>query len=147
MKRVPARPGQVHARTGDRLRIEVDADRTGHLTVFNVGPTGNLNLLHPAAPAVSATVEAGRTVHIMDIELTPPAGRERLFALWTRTPLALRPEEMLSLAERGRLPVSESYRATRDMVRVQESVRQLRPEDWHAAVLELDHGSRQEAGR
>ena len=26
------------------------------------------------------------------------------------------------------------------MKRVQQSVQQLRPEDWHAVVLELDHG-------
>jgi hypothetical protein len=30
--------------------------------------------------------------------------------------------------------------AMRDMKRVQQSVQQLRPEDWHSVVLELDHG-------
>jgi hypothetical protein len=112
--------------------------------VFNVGPTGNLNLLYPAEPSTPAPVEAHRPLHILDVELTPPTGRERLFALWSRAPLPLRLEEMLSLAEKGAVPGSGAYRATRDMVRVQESVRQLSPAEWQAAVLELNHGS---AGR
>jgi hypothetical protein len=39
----------------------------------------------------------------------------------------------------GESPASQPYVATRDMKRVQQSVQQLRPEDWHAVVLELDH--------
>jgi hypothetical protein len=40
--------------------------------------------------------------------------------------------------------ISRSVRAgetTRDMKRVQQAVQQLRPEDWYAVVLELDHVS------
>jgi serine/threonine protein kinase len=142
IRRVPRQPERVEAHTGDRLRIEVETDRPGYLTVFNVGPTGNLNLLYPAEPggvARPAEVAADRPLHILDVELSPPAGRERLFALWTREPLPRRLEEMLGLAERGELPASGPYRATRDMVRVQESVRQLGPESWLAEVLELNH--------
>src|SRR5260370_5836674 len=43
MKKVPSAPEQVGLRTGDRVRIEVVADRKGYFTVLNVGPTGNLN--------------------------------------------------------------------------------------------------------
>jgi hypothetical protein len=75
----------------------------------------------------------------MDLELAPPVGRERLFALWTRKPLPLRPDELLSVAERGELPLSGPARATRDVKRVQEAVQQLQPEEWHATVLELNH--------
>jgi serine/threonine-protein kinase len=142
MRRVPRQPERVDAHTGERLRIEVETDRPGYMTVFNVGPSGNLNLLYPAEPVPAAAppvVPAGRPLHILDVELTPPAGRERLFALWTRVPLLLRLDEMLKLAEQGTLPVSGPYRATRDMVRVQESVQQLRPEDWHVTILELQH--------
>ncbi len=73
--------------------------------------------------------------------MTPPAGRERLFAVWTRQPLSLRLDQLHSLVERknGDSPASRPYVATRDMKRVQQSVQQLRPEDWHAVVLELDH--------
>ena len=66
--------------------------------------------------------------------MTPPAGRERLFAVWTRQPLSLRLDQLHSLVERknGDSPASRPYVATRDMKRVQQSVQQLRPEDWHA---------------
>ena len=92
---------------------------------------------HPAAP-----IAANRPLHIVDVEMTPPAGRERLFAVWTRQPLSLRLDQLHSLVERkdGDSPASRPYVATRDMKRVQQSVQQLRPEDWHAVVLELDHG-------
>jgi serine/threonine protein kinase len=139
MRRVPPEPERADVRTGDRVRIEVETDRPGHVTVFNVGPTGNLNLLYPADLPATAAVAAGRPLHVLDIELTPPAGQERLFALWSRTPLPLRLGELLGLAEEGRLPVPGPYRATRDMKRVQESVEHLAPEDWQAAVLELNH--------
>jgi serine/threonine-protein kinase len=138
IRRVPGEPERVGARTGDRLRIEVETDRAGYVTVFNVGPTGNLNRLYPAV-AAPATVAAREPLHIVDIELTPPVGRERLFALWSRVPLALRLDQLRNLAERGEIPVTEPYRATRDMVRVQESVGRLGPEDWNATVLELNH--------
>ena len=82
-------------------------------------------------------------MHIVDVEMTPPAGHERLFAVWTRQPLPLRLDQLHSLVERkhGDSPASRPYVATRDMKRVQQSVQQLRPEDWHAVVLELDHSS------
>jgi serine/threonine protein kinase len=139
LRRVPVQPESAAVHTGDRVRIEVETDQPGYITVFNVGPTGNLNLLHPAATHAPAAVTAGRPLRVLDIELTPPAGRERLFALWTREPLALRPEELLSLAAQGELPESGPYRATRDMARVQQSLQQLPPGGWHAAVLELNH--------
>lgn len=146
LKRVPQAPDQVRLRTGDRIRIEVAADRPGYITVINVGPTGNLNLLYPAEwhVAAPAPLEAHRLLHILDVELTPPTGRERLVALWSREPLPLRLEELLSLAERGQVPDSGPYQATRDMVRICQSAQRLNPEDWHAVVLELDHRLPQE---
>jgi serine/threonine protein kinase len=140
LKRVPASPSRVELRTGDRVRLEVVADQAGYVTVFNVGPTGNLNLLYPPSPGqVPPLLPANEVLHILDVELTPPAGNERLFALWTRRPLPLRLEELRSLAEQGELPRSAAYQATRDMVRVQQSVDRLPASDRHAVVLELDH--------
>ena len=147
MKKVPPSPDQVRLHTGDRVRIEVSASRPGFLTVFNVGPTGNLNLLYPDGGPQQASqplpIEPNRPLHIVDVEMTPPAGRERLFAVWTRQPLALRLDQLHSLVERknGDSRASRPYVATRDMKRVQQSVQRLRPEDWHALVLELDHVS------
>ena len=147
MKKVPPPPDQVRLRTGDRVRIEVGSDRPGFLTVFNVGPTGTLNLLYPDGDSEQATVTSpikpNQPLHIVDVEMTPPAGHERLFAVWTRQPLPLRLDQLHSLVERknGDPPASRPYVATRDMKRVQQSVLQLRPGDWHAVVLELDHSS------
>ena len=92
----------------------------------------------PARSRVAATAVTSSTSRT-----TPPAGPERLFAVWTRQPLSLRLDQLHSLVERKNedSPASRPYVATRDMKRVQQSVQQLRPEDWHAVVLELDHAS------
>jgi serine/threonine-protein kinase len=146
MKKVPPSPDQVRLRTGDRVRIDVLTDRPGFLTVFNVGPSGNLNLLYPDADPQGVSpalrIEPNEPLHIIDVVMTPPTGPERLFAVWTRQPLPLRLDELHSLVARkeGDPPASRPYVATRDMKRVQQSVQQLRAEDWHAVVLELDHG-------
>jgi serine/threonine protein kinase len=147
LRRVPPQPESVAVRTGDRVRIEVETDHPGHVTVFNVGPTGNLNILYPCGPNAPTVVTAKRPLQVHDIELMPPAGRERLFAVWTREPLALRPEELLGLAERGEVAVSGPSRATRDMARVQQSLQQLPPGSWHVAVLELNHQPLEETTR
>jgi serine/threonine protein kinase len=139
MKKVPPSPDQVRLRTGDRVRIEVVVDRRGHLTVFNIGPTGTLNMLYPDGdperPIPPPPVEANRPLHILDVEMTPPVGRERLFAVWSRKPLHL--EQLASLADQG--AASKPYRATRDMKRVQNSVHRLKPEDRQVVVIEVDH--------
>jgi serine/threonine protein kinase len=139
MKKIPPLPERIGLRTGDRVRVEVIADCDGFVTVFNVGPTGHLNLLHPD-PAIGATqsaaVAANRPLHVPDVALAPPAGNERLFAVWSRAPLSLEKAVGLTKSDAA---LSPSYRATRDMERVQESVERLRREDWHAVVLELDH--------
>jgi serine/threonine protein kinase len=142
LKRVPPAPETVHLRTGDFIRIEVMAQLAGHLVVFNVGPTGNLNLLHPLSTGISLTpaaIDGGRPIPIVDVQLTPPAGRERIVALWTRQPLQLRLEEFARLAGGTSTPISGPYQATRDMMRVQQTVQYLAPGDWDAAVLELEH--------
>jgi hypothetical protein len=138
MKRVPVPPDRVRLRTGDRVRVEVVADRAGYVAVFNVGPAGHLNVQYPEDLSSLAPdlIEAHRPLHILDVEMAPPADRERLFAVWSRQPLRF--EHLAGLADRG-AAASPPYRATRDMKRVQESVHRLRPEDRHAVVVEVDH--------
>ena len=141
MRKVPDPPEQVCLRSGDLVRVEVTADRDGCINVFNIGPTGNLNVLYPDEADLGTSVgqiRRGEPLHVLDVEMVPPVGVERLFAVWSRAPLALRPEEIQSLVERE-VVESRPYRATRDMKRIQASVQPLRPEDWHAVVLELDH--------
>jgi hypothetical protein len=136
---VPPSPERVILHTGDLVRVEVVADRDGYVTVFNIGPTGDLTLLYPEQPQGEAPlIHANRPVQILEVVMKPPTGTERLFAVWSRVPLPL--EKMLDLA-RGDEGVSRSYRATRNMERVKQSMQQLRREDWHTVVLELDHCS------
>ena len=141
MKKVPPPPDQVRLHTGDHVRIEVSADTEGYMTVFNVGPTGNLNLLYPESDLKHASplrlIQPNQPLHILDVEMTPPAGPERLFAVWSREPV--RVEQLDSLAEPGK--ASTPYRATRDMKRLKESVHRLQPESRHAVVVELEHVS------
>jgi hypothetical protein len=143
MKKVPRPPEQAPLRTGDRIRIEVQADRDGFLTVFDVGPTGNLNVLYPeelpGGGESAALVKANQPLHISEVEMVPPAGRERLFAVWSLFPLPLRREDLLSLTRQQETSGSSSYRATRDMKRVHDAIQTLAPGAWHVDVLELDH--------
>jgi hypothetical protein len=146
MKKVPREPDQVLLRTGDRVRIEAVSDRPGFITVFNIGPTGHLSLLYPdehqpGGTFVAPMVRANQTLQILDVEMTSPAGRERLFAVWSRQPLPLRLDRLQSLVEpKGKkTAASPQYVATRDMKRVQQSVERLPRDDWKAVSVELDH--------
>jgi hypothetical protein len=129
MRRAPEDPERVTLRTGDRVRIEVVCDRDGCVTVLNVGPTGTLNLLYPDSPSQPAGVRAGTPLLIADVRMTPPPGRERLYAVWSRVPLAS--ADLASLTHTGA--------TLRDMEKVHDSLATLRPEDWHSVMLELEH--------
>jgi serine/threonine protein kinase len=144
IKKVPPPPDQVHLRTGERVRIEVQSDRSGFLTVFNVGPTGNLNLLFPTEPGSTAApnpIPARVPLHVLDVEMTPPAGHERLFAVWSRNPLSLRLDHLESLVQcqPDHPGPTRPYIATRDMKLVQQAMWRLSPDEWSAAALELEH--------
>lgn len=142
MTKVPTKPDQASVQTGEQVRIEVIADMTGYMTVFNIGPTGNLNLLYPDEPtAVPSHIGTDRPLHIVDVVMTPPVGRERVIAVWSKDPLPLRLGQLLSLAEESRAGVTRSYQSTRDMKRVQQTVAALPAGAWSTAVLELRHVS------
>jgi hypothetical protein len=122
----PGLANTIVLRTGDRVRLEVVADSAGHVAVFNVGPHGGLNLLYPDLTALPPPLAPGVPLHIVDIELVPPAGRERLVALWTRVPL-----ERGVLAELGQGAGLERLRGL---------LATTPPEDWHGVALEVEHG-------
>ena len=115
---------------GDRVCLEVSAEQPGHVLVVNVGPLGQLNLLCPDLPAL----RPGRALTVPDVELTPPAGRERLLAVWLRTPLAL--ADLLGPDVGGPADlVSPAYRSTRQLERLQETLLRLPAGSWQAVVL------------
>jgi hypothetical protein len=129
MRRIPDDPERVSLRTGDRVRIEVSCDHDGYITVLNLGPEGTVNLLYPDSRRQVERVRAQKPLLIADVQMTPPAGKERLYAVWSRTPLAV--AQLSDLIRPGP--------ALRDMRRVQDKLEELRPEDWHAVMLELEH--------
>src|SRR5262249_42521195 len=97
--------------------------------------TGNLNFLYPEEPG-SAAVQAGAVAQVGDLELTPPDGRERVVAIWSRERLPL--SELLSLGG-VESSVSRRYLATRDIQRIQEALQARAADSWSAEVMELDH--------
>jgi hypothetical protein len=122
---VPPRPARAVVRTGDRVRVRVVCDREGFVTVFNIGPTGNPDVLYPAGPPERAP--AGAVIDAAAADLCPPAVAERLFAVWSRTMLPLSAGDLRGLVGEPDPVVSRAYRATRDMKVVQSTVRRLRP--------------------
>lgn len=136
---VPSEPQSVGLRTGDRVRIEAVADRAGYLTVFNVGPAGQLTQLYPnPLGSGDAEVAANQSVLIADVQVTPPAGCERIFGVWSREPLKV-PLAEFARHESGQLPISRAYQATRNLVLVEQAVHRLSGEECQATVVELEH--------
>jgi serine/threonine protein kinase len=138
IRRVPPGPGRARVQTGEALRLEVEADRPGYLAIYNVGPTGNLDLLYPVSEyGDKPVVQAGQVVRIDDLELQPPAGRERMFAVWSSRPLPLSVSELQSIAEGNE--GSKGCRSSRDIVRVHRALEEMGPEGRGVAVLEVEH--------
>lgn len=144
MKKVPPPAPVAKLRTGNQIRIEVTATRAGFLTVFNLGPTGNLNLLYPdelTDATVGKPVAAGEIVSVDGITMTPPAGRERVTGIWSEKPFPLTPAALRSITDPGLTNAARPGVATRDMTRVRDALTQLPTGGWHAVVLELDHAA------
>jgi serine/threonine protein kinase len=137
LKREPPAPEKIRVHTGDRIRVHLSVDRAGYVALFNIGPTGNVHILEPEANSEPCWLEANRPLEVLQVEVTPPPGCERLVATWSREPLHI--GKLLRLTGQHREQVSAPYQGTRDLQRVDKSVRELRREDWHAVILELDH--------
>jgi serine/threonine protein kinase len=141
MKKVPRRPEQVRLKTGDFVRIEVETNMAGYLAVWNVGPTGNLNLLHPEdfpeSPENWPHTQSATPLHVLDVQMAKPPGKERLFAMWTRRAPTIRLKDLSSVGHAD--GAMKRYCATRDMKRVKRFVDQLAPSDFRVVVIGVDH--------
>lgn len=141
LRRVPSEPDHATAFTGERVRIEVEPPAAGYLTVFNVGPTGNLTVLFPGSfdgrLCAPVPVASGQSVRILDIALTPPTGDERVVAVWMRESVPLRSEELRHAATGADIRVSAGYQATRDLKKITEAT----AADRRVTALTLRHVS------
>lgn len=130
-------PSSLQAKTGEHVLIRVTANQIGYLTILNVGPSGNLNVLEENLPVTAP----GKNWECETI-LAPPQGRERVFAIWTKTPFIrtadLRDE---TLPKEGSLDDTKSLprRATRDLVRIDQSARSHQEKEKSVAVVEIEH--------
>ncbi|MBI1913428.1 MAG: protein kinase [Planctomycetes bacterium] len=138
MELIAPEPERVVVRTGDRVRIEVLADQPGYVTVFNVGPKGDLRLLYPlAGPTAPVALAVGHPLHVGDVRMSLPEGHERLFAVWSRQPLPSKLEQLHALTNE---PASDSpsNQTSRNMELIVDSLEQAAGERC-VALLELDH--------
>jgi hypothetical protein len=85
---------------GERVRLCVRSSRDCYLSLFNVGPTGNVTILLPNAHRQNVLVRAGERftfpsqLDSVQFELLGPPGRERLLALASSRPLRLTPQDL-----------------------------------------------------
>lgn len=80
---------------GSRVRLVIESDRTGHLTLLDEGPEGILYCLCPSWFAPETTISKGKNVlpqkgaRYDSFVVTGKPGREQLLALITDKPLGL----------------------------------------------------------
>ncbi|MCB9762227.1 MAG: DUF4384 domain-containing protein [Alphaproteobacteria bacterium] len=85
-------PANHRYRTGDVFSVRMTVPQDGHLKLVNVGPDGATHLLYPLQ-SPDDTVRAGSAIwalphdHDLELRLVPPAGTERVVALWSPGPL------------------------------------------------------------
>ena len=142
MKKIATPSGQVRLCTGDRVRIEVNADRQGFILIFNVGPTGQLNLLYPDEPTPAVPmlpIDAHTPLNVLEVEMTPPAGREQLFALWCTKPRLFSPQELLRLGKGEGLSHPRQLGSDPSLGQDADPLQQLPWGPWFLTTLELNH--------
>ncbi|MBI3269417.1 MAG: protein kinase [Planctomycetes bacterium] len=131
-------------RIGDTFRIVCVCERDAHLTLVNVGPTGNVTILFPNAYATENRVRGGEVVrvpgdgHGFEYVLSAPAGRETLIAIATADPVRIAPEDVPT-RDQPFVTAPAGTRA-RDVVvrRIRTRLADLPPDRWAEARCYLD---------
>ena len=77
------------------------------------------------------------TLHVIDVEMVPPAGRERLCAVWTRSKLSLDQSDFAALASVQATDAPSQL--TRDITCVAETFQDLPRFDYQLAILDIEH--------
>jgi hypothetical protein len=138
MELIADEPERVVVRTGERVRIEVLADQPGHLVVFSVGPKGKPTRLYPRTAASGpAPLTASQPLNVGDVRMAPPAGHERLFAVWSDRPLSDEVEHLRAMSQEPE-PASSGCQTSRNMEPIVASLEQAAGQ-WCVALLELEH--------
>ena len=143
---VPTASVRPVVRTKDEISIQVSASQPGYVTVFNITPAGELSVLYPPElldePSPPPPTPADQPIHVMDVALTPPAGAERLYAVWNARARNLGEYQLRETGPcAGELP---AHGSTRVVTRSTRSYDEPQGSDqlagnWIVAALELDH--------
>ena len=88
-------PAGAEFRTGDHIRLQVEANGPGYLRILNLGPTGNWNTLFPEDGG-SGHVE-GFQAYTIQSKFDEPSGTEKLFLIFTREADAEVPTSIASI--------------------------------------------------
>lgn len=124
-------------RTGDRIQIELISDRPGYLKAFNIGASGKVNPIFPLSSHQSPAIEGHKKLLLCEVEMTPPAGRERICAAFSQRPLASSCEELADFVVSANQMTDP--RGIRDMIGRSNRLTQLSLQDISVVIWDLEH--------
>ncbi len=130
-------PEEVHARTGDLIRIDASSDTDGYLTVLVFNANGESELLMPSEQIRDHHLPPGQNRRLT-VQLRPPGGIDHTALVWTRQPL------LLNAAEWSRRILSGQVAQTRPALLTRGSAWSAQElasvgDDWTALVLRVNH--------
>jgi tRNA A-37 threonylcarbamoyl transferase component Bud32 len=129
--------------TGDLVKVEAAASANGYHTVLILGSSGELHVAFPRPAEPQNHFAAGQR-HSLLLQLTPPAGTERILVLWSRKEVRRTPAEWsrrLENAKFGHTGPEEGSQETRVRgIEVVGSMAGPIPEgNWRAVVIPVPH--------
>jgi serine/threonine protein kinase len=134
----------VSLATGDLVKVEAVASANGYHTVLVLGSSGELQVVLPRPTEPQNHFAAGQR-HSLLLQLTPPAGTERILVLWSRKEARRTPAQWCRWLENSGIDTGTGDTSNGPgMVRgVQVVDGQAGPPpegNWRAIVIALAHG-------
>lgn len=125
-------------RYGEYLQIRIRSERDGYLTIFHFAADKKVQILFPNQYYADNRVEGGReytipgTWYPFHLRISPPAGKELLFAVVTERAQKLVPDDYVDFTRVFPALREEWSRSASTIVR---GVAVLPPEEWWAAAM------------
>lgn len=134
---------RIMLRNKDTIQLKLQVRDDGCLLIFNIGPTGNLDVLYPLTETriAMARVAGNQTIVSDELDVQPPSGKERIVAIWSFDPLPLDLSSLQSLVDDDGTSdgPSRSYRASRDIRRLRNTLADIHEGAFWTCQIELDH--------
>jgi serine/threonine protein kinase len=135
---VPSPAPEAVVRTGDLVRLEITADADGHLTILNLGSSGELRVIFPNPKAQYNRIRSGQP-HCLTVKLTPPEGTDRAAIIWTREPSELTPARWAEWIKAGLAVTLPPQESTRGMDFVLHEATEHPSSEWAVDVVAITH--------